>query len=131
MQTLIELQDQRRNLLHYESNQNQADTYRLPAFDRIADFAIGTDSLYGPTAVSAANVAELGVVSALTQAGISAVLTSSTFLANRAASFTFGTGSQTRTFVALNEGTNGCSSTSDGLLEITGSSGLLTNLAIA
>ena len=103
---------------------------RLAAFDHITDFAIGTDRIDGPSAVTTANLRELGTVSALTQAGISAVLTSSTFVRNGAATFSFGTGPSARTFLALNDGTAGYSSTSDGLIEITGFTGSLTNLAV-
>ena len=80
--------------------------------------------------MTTANLRELGTVSALTQAGISAVLTSSTFVRNGAATFSFGTGPSARTFLALNDGTAGYSSTSDGLIEITGFTGSLTNLAV-
>jgi serralysin len=103
---------------------------RLAAYDRITDFAIGTDRLDAPRAVTAANVRQLGRVSALTQNGISAVLTRATFQANRAATFTLGTGARTRTFLALNDGIAGFDGTRDGLIEITGFSGNLTNLAI-
>ena len=103
---------------------------RLAAFDHITDFAIGTDRIDGPSAVSTANLSELGTVSALTQAGIAAVLTTSTFVSNGAATFSFGTGPSARTFLALNDGTAGYSSTSDGLIEITGFTGELTNLAV-
>ena len=99
-------------------------------YDKITDFAIGTDRLDGPTSVTAANLAELGRVNTLDQAGISAVLTTATFLANRAATFSYGTGVNARTFVALNNGTAGFSSTTDAIIDITGYSGSPTNLAI-
>ncbi|MDZ8241395.1 MAG: bluetail domain-containing putative surface protein [Nostoc sp. ChiQUE01a] len=66
-------------------------------------------------------------MSGLTQTAISAVLTNSSFVANRAATFSFGS----RTFVALNNDTAGFQSTSDAVIEITGFSGSLTSLAIA
>jgi Ca2+-binding RTX toxin-like protein len=114
---------------------NGADTFRYTAlaesllsnFDRTTDFKIGTDILDGPTAVSATNVAELGAVTALTQAGISTVLTSSSFAANQAATFSFGS----QTFIALNDGTAGFQENSDAVIEITGFSGSLTSLVIA
>jgi len=113
---------------------NGPDTFRfalsdslLSGFDRITDLKIGTDIIDGPTAVSAADVAELGNVASLTQAGISAVLTGGSFGANRAASFSLGS----RTFLALNDGTAGFQEASDAVVEITGFSGSLTNLAIA
>ena len=101
-----------------------------PGYDRITDFVIGTDRIDGPSSVTAANLRELGTVSALTQSGISSVLTSSTFVRNGAATFSFVDGGATRTFLALNNGTAGYSSTSDGLIEITGFTGVLTNLAV-
>ena len=103
---------------------------RLAAFDRITDFAIGTDRIDAPRAVTASNVRQLGRVSALTQRGISSVLSNSSFKANRAATFTLGTGDETRTFLALNDKTVGFSAKRDGLIEITGFSGNLANLAI-
>ncbi|WP_341879169.1 calcium-binding protein [Synechococcus sp. UW140] len=104
---------------------------RLAGFDRIIDLEIGTDILDGPRAVSAANTKKLGAVATLDQAGISAVLTTAFFGANQAGTFTFGSGSDTRTFLALNDATAGFSSTSDCLIEITGYTGELTKLAIS
>ena len=104
---------------------------RLAGFDRIIDLEIGTDILDGPRAVSAANTKELGAVATLDQAGISAVLTTAFFGANQAGTFTFGSGSDTRTFLALNDATAGFSSTSDCIIEITGYTGELTKLAIS
>ena len=103
---------------------------RLAAFDRITDFAIGTDRIDAPRAVTASNIRQLGRVSALTQRGISSVLSNSSFKANRAATFTLGTGDETRTFLALNDKTGGFSAKRDGLIEITGFRGNLENLAI-
>jgi len=113
-----------------------SDTFRfaltdslLASFDRIVDFAIGTDRIDGPNKVSAANLRDHGTVSALTQAGISTVLTESNFVRNGAATFTFLDGATTRTFLALNNNNPGFSATSDSIIEITGYTGLLTNLA--
>jgi len=103
---------------------------RLAAYDHITDFAIGTDLIDAPIALSSANLRELGAVSALTQADIAAVLTTAIFVRNGAATFSFGTGSSTRTFLALNDFIAGYSSTADGLIEITGFTGALTNLAL-
>jgi hypothetical protein len=93
----------------------------------------GNDILIGGAGadrLTAANLRELGTVTALTQAGISAVLTTATFVRNGAATFSFVDGGGTRTFLALNNGTAGFSSTTDAIVEITGYSGSLTNLAI-
>jgi len=104
---------------------------RLAGFDRIIDLEIGKDILDGPRAVSAANTKELGAVATLDQAGISAVLTTEFFGANQAGIFTFGSGFDTRTFLALNDAIAGFSSTSDCLIEITGYTGELTKLSIS
>ena len=101
-----------------------------PGYDRITDLVIGSDRIDGPAAVTAANLAELGFVATLDQTGIAAVLTTTAFLANRAATFSYGTGLNARTFLALNNGTAGFSSATDAVIEITGYSGALTNLAI-
>lgn len=88
----------------------------LSGFDQITDLAIGIDIINGPTSSSAANLAKLGSVSALTQSDIAAVLTSSSFRADRAATFSF----VERTFPAINNGTSGFQSASDAIIEITG-----------
>ena len=99
-------------------------------FDRITDFAIGRDKLDGPKTVSTSQLLELGAVATLDQAGLQGVLTSTKFVANGAASFTFGSGSNARTFVAMNDGVAGFDVTKDSVVEITGYSGSLSNLSI-
>ncbi|QLE45103.1 hypothetical protein FD723_32675 (plasmid) [Nostoc sp. C052] len=110
-----------------------ADTFRfaltdslLSNFDRITDLRIGTDLIDGPNAVSAANVRKLGTVISLDAAGVGALLTNSNFVANGAATFSFGS----RTFLALNDVTAGFQSNNDAIIEITGYSRNLNNLAI-
>lgn len=102
----------------------------LGALDRITDFSVGSDSLDGPTAVAAAQVAKLGSVAALTEVGVASLLTTTTFLPHLAATFSLGSGPTTRTFVALNDGLAGFQAASDGVLEITGYSGDLRGLAV-
>jgi hypothetical protein len=102
----------------------------LGALDRITDFSIGSDSLDGPNAVAASQVARLGSVAALNAAGVATLLTANTFQANQAATFSFGSGSTSRTFVALNDAVAGFQATGDALLEITGYSGDLRSLAV-
>lgn len=102
----------------------------LASPDRITDFAIGIDSLDGPTSVAAAQVANLGAVTSLNEAGVAGQLTGSTFLAQQAATFTFGVGPTARTFVAFNDGVAGFQAATDGVVEITGYSGDLRNLSI-
>ena len=104
---------------------------RLAGFDRIIDLEIGKDIVDAPRAFSAVNTKELGAVATLDQAGISAVLTTAFFGANQAGTFTFGSGTDTRTFLVLNDATDGFSSTSDCLIEITGYTGELTELVIS
>ena len=102
----------------------------LYGHDQITDFQIGVDTIDGPVAVTAANLRELGNVSSLDSASIAAVLSTTNFLASRAASFTIGTEASTRTFVALNNNQNGFQANLDAIIEITGYSGNLTDLAI-
>jgi hypothetical protein len=102
----------------------------LAALDRITDFAVGADSLDGPTAVAASQVAKLGAVAVLSEAGVAKLLTPTSFLASKAATFTLGSGPTTRTFVALNDAVAGFQAASDGVLEITGFSGDLRGLAV-
>jgi hypothetical protein len=99
-------------------------------FDRITDFAIGQDKLDGPKTVGLSQFQRLGAVATLDQAGLQAVLTSTKFVANGAASFTFIDGGTTRTFVALNNNVAGFDVTKDAVVEITGYSGVLTGLSI-
>jgi hypothetical protein len=106
------------------------DSSQLIGHDQITDFQIGVDTIDGPVAVTAANLRELGNVSSLDSASIASVLSTTNFLASRAASFTIGTEASTRTFVALNNNQNGFQATLDAIIEITGYSGNLTDLAI-
>ncbi len=106
-------------------------TSTLASFDRITDFSIGTDILDGPTAVAAANINKLGAVSTLNATSISSLLTSTSFLANRAASFSYADPSSvSRSFIALNNGTAGYQSSTDAIIEITGYAGSLSDLQI-
>ena len=100
------------------------------SFDRITDFVIGTDSIDAARA-SGALGASKGAVTALTAAGISAVLTNNTFsAATNAAWFTFGTGAAQRTFLALNDGTRGFSGSTDAIIEMTGVTGNMSTLTV-
>jgi Ca2+-binding RTX toxin-like protein len=98
--------------------------------DHITDFVIGTDIIDGQNAVTASNLFKGGTVSALTQAGISTVLNSGSFTSKGAAVFTYGTGSSTQTFLALNNNVAGFQTNGDAIIDITGYSGSLNNLAI-
>ena len=96
------------------------------AFDIITDLAIGTDIIDSVTAVSASNVIQAGNAAALNEASIQAVLTTASFTANGGATFTVAS----RTFLALNDNVAGYQQSNDALIEITGYTGDLTNLAI-
>lgn len=96
-------------------------------FDRITDFAIGTDRIESINAVSASNILQLGNAASLDEAGLQAVLEASSFAANGAATFSF----DARDFLALNDGIAGYQVSSDALIEITGFTGNLAALAIA
>ncbi|WP_255002584.1 glycoside hydrolase family 9 protein [Cyanobium sp. HWJ4-Hawea] len=98
--------------------------------DWITDFAIGIDILDGPTAVAASQIVSLGSVASLTGAGVAAQLNGTTFRAQQVATFTYGTGPSTRTFVAFNDGVAGFQSATDGVVEITGYGGDLRNLSV-
>jgi serralysin len=66
----------------------------------------------------------------LTTNDIGNLLNATNFKAQGASAFTFGSGSTQRTFIALNNDTAGFQSTSDDIVEITGYSGVLQDLAI-
>ncbi|MEL7315685.1 MAG: bluetail domain-containing putative surface protein, partial [Cyanobacteria bacterium J06559_3] len=100
---------------------------RLGEMDVITDLAIGTDIIDGVNTVSAAAVNQAGTVSSLDTAGIQSVLTENAFVAHGAATFRMGE----RDFLALNDGVAGYQQATDGLVEITGYTGDLANLAIA
>lgn len=112
-------------------------TTNSPGYDRITDLAIGTDTITHTTTFSAASgsITNKGSIASLTAANISALLTSTTFAASTAttgvaAAFSVGSDTTARTFLALNDNTAGYQAASDALIEITGFSGSLANLAI-
>jgi Ca2+-binding RTX toxin-like protein len=99
----------------------------LSNYDVIKDFVIGSDIIDGTNAVAAAQVKKLGSVSALTETAIKQVLTATNFSQFGASTFQF----NNRTFLGLNDGTAGFSASTDAIIEITGFTGNLANLAIA
>jgi Ca2+-binding RTX toxin-like protein len=107
-------------------NFNSLDDSLLNSLDRISDLEIGTDKINALNSVSKSEVANLGAVTTLDEAGIQAILTTDSFLADLAATFTF----EERTFIAINNSTAGYVATDDELLEITGFTGSLDDLAI-
>lgn len=98
----------------------------LGTFDRITDLRIGVDRIDGPNIVSAARLRKLGGVSSLTPRGIAARLTTTTFAARGAATFTFGA----RRFVAMNDTIAGFQANQDAVIEITGFTGNINSLSI-
>ena len=115
-----------------------ADTFRyttltnslLSGYDRITDFAVGTDFIDGPNAIAAASVKKLGSVSALTQSAIQEVLTSTNFVSKGASIFTFVAGASTQRFLALNDATPGFNASNDAIIEITGLNGDFNKLSL-
>jgi len=99
----------------------------LAHHDRVTDLMIGSDSIDGPSAVTAAQIARLGELAGLTPASLEAMLTPDVFEANGAATFTF----HERSFLALNDDIAGYLNSTDAIVEISGISGQLSDLAIA
>lgn len=93
-------------------------TTSAPTFERISDFVVGADRFDVSTAPPAGAFRSLGAVSYLTTSAIGTLLNSSTFVANGAATFTYGSGSALRTFIAFNNATAGYSQTADAIVEI-------------
>jgi Ca2+-binding RTX toxin-like protein len=93
------------------------------SFDVITDFnaTAGNDLFVVSTARSRSVFNNVGTVATLDTAGIAAKLTNTTFTANSAAQFSFGS----RTFVAINDATAGFSATTDAIIEVTGLTGTL------
>ena len=106
---------------------NKSDSL-LNGFDRITDLQIGTDVIDG--LVTASSVRQFGAVSALTGSSISQVLTAQGFGAGLAATFSLGSGSTSRTFLAMNDNQNGFQANSDTIVEITGYTGQLSQLQV-
>ena len=99
--------------------------------DRIIGLQAGVDSIDSPFSRSIAIAPKLmGSIYTLDAAGIGVLLTSSAFTANGAATFSFGSGSTMRTFLALNNQVAGFDPASDSVIEITGFSGNLSTLSI-
>ena len=95
--------------------------------DKITDLAIGADIIVGPKAVAAADIDQLGSVAQLNNAALQSLLTAAVFEMDTAATFTY----DSRTYLAINDSIDGFSATDDAVIEITGFTGSLANLAIA
>jgi serralysin len=99
--------------------------------DRITNLQAGLDVIDSPfNRTTAIAPRLLGAVKTLDAAGITALLTTKTFAKNGASTFTFGSGAELRTFLAVNDGVAGFNAATDSVIEITGFSGSLSSLAI-
>jgi hypothetical protein len=94
-------------------------------FDVITGFNATTGNDLFLVSTARSGFSNAGSVATLDTTGIAARLTNSLFTANSAAQFTFGTGTNTRTFVAINDATAGFSATTDAIIEVTGLTGTL------
>ena len=101
---------------------------QLMAMDWITDLQIGSDVM--DSFVRAGAVQNLGTVNSLTGADLGQFLNAQIFSADSAASFTLGSGSTTRTFLAFNDNQVGFQSNHDSLVEITGYTGQLSQLQV-
>jgi Ca2+-binding RTX toxin-like protein len=95
-------------------------TSATPSFEKIIGFTVGSDRFDVTTPPASGGFKNLGAAAALTVPGINGLLSVSNFVANGAATFTFGSGAGLRTFMAFNNGTAGFSSSTDSVVEITG-----------
>jgi Ca2+-binding RTX toxin-like protein len=90
-----------------------------PLFEKISNFTVGADRFDLSTTPAAGGFKNLGSVSALTITAISTLLSTSTFQANGAATFTSGNGLIQRTFIAFNDAIAGYKSSTDAIVEMT------------
>jgi Ca2+-binding RTX toxin-like protein len=98
----------------------------LSGFDLITDLEIGVDSIDGWAATA---VTTIGRASSLNGSDLGRLF-GNTFLANGAAAFVVGATGGDRTFLALNDSQLGFQAGKDLIVEITGYTGSLSNLAI-
>jgi Ca2+-binding RTX toxin-like protein len=90
------------------------------SFERILDFTIGLDRFDVRTPPPAGGFRNLEAVTSLTSGGLATLLNATNFVANGAATFTSGSGTGLRTFIAFNDGVAGFNGFTDAVLEITG-----------
>lgn len=102
----------------------------LVSYDTIVDLSIGLDKIKGVSTVAAGSISQLSAVGTLDESGIAAVLDTTSFVAEGAAVFTFGSGNTEQTFLALNDEVSGFQASNDSIIEITGFSGSVSDLAI-
>lgn len=104
---------------------------RLYDYDRITGVVVDGNLFGGPFAAPFRHVRGLGRVDPLAAYGIAKVLARAVFPANSTAALAFRSGSQIRSFLALNDASPGFNRRRDRLIEVTGFSGNLRSLAIA
>ena len=100
--------------------QNLTDS-ALANFDVITDFNATTGNDLFCISTVRSGFVDVGAVNTLNKADIGTKLTTTTFGADFAAQFSFGQ----RTFVAINDNTAGFNAATDGIIEVTGLTGIL------
>ena len=120
------------DFLYASNGESLLGTSTAPAYDRIRDLVIGTDTITMATdfAAPAGSISHYGTASALTASALATLLPVTSFAAGTAAAFSLGSGATTRSFLVLNDSVAGYQAATDGLIEITGFSGNLGGLAI-
>ena len=101
--------------------QNLTDSL-LANFDVITDFNATTGNDLFRVSTARAGFIDVGAVNTLDAAGIGAKLITAAFGSNFAAQFSFGQ----RTFVAINDATAGFNASTDGIIEVTGFTGIFS-----
>ncbi|MEL7350319.1 MAG: calcium-binding protein [Cyanobacteria bacterium J06560_5] len=91
----------------------------LGSRDKITDLVIGTDAIVGPKAVSSEKIDQFGSIANLGESSIQALLTTTSFEMDTAATFSVGS----RHYLAINDSVDGFSATADAIVEITGYTG--------
>jgi Ca2+-binding RTX toxin-like protein len=89
------------------------------SFERIIGFTVGLDRFDVATAPPAGGFKTLGAVASLNDTGLTGLLNATNFGAHGAATFRFGSGTATRTFIAFNDASAGYNATADAVLELT------------
>ena len=89
------------------------------SFERIIGFTVGLDRFDVATAPPAGGFKTLGAVASLNDTGLTGLLNATNFVAHGAATFRFGSGTATRTFIAFNDASAGYNATADAVLELT------------
>ena len=89
-------------------------------FEMITDFKVGLDKFDVANVPPTGAFKNLGTLPAFSDSALAGLLTSSNFVAKGAATFTYGSGGNLRTFIAFNDATAGFSSSTDAVVEITG-----------